>query len=84
MTEAGSTLSVRGIQAADHLAYLRGPAAPSGASFMQCPSWSAMRPGWRAESIGWVAGSEWVGVGLVSYRDVPLVGALAYLAEGPV
>ncbi len=84
MTEARSTLSVRGIPTADHLAYLRRPDAPAGASFMQCPSWSGMRPGWRAESIGWFAGSELVGVGLVSYRDVPLMGALAYLAEGPV
>jgi lipid II:glycine glycyltransferase (peptidoglycan interpeptide bridge formation enzyme) len=84
MTSAGTSLVVRGISSADHLAFLDGPDGPAGASFMQCPSWSTMRPGWRAESIGWFVGRELRGVGLVSYRDVPLVGALAYLAEGPV
>ncbi len=79
----GTPLAVRGISTDDHLQFLRGPDGPAGASFMQCPSWSGMRPGWRAESVGWFAGSRLVGVGLVSYRDVPLVGALAYLAEGP-
>lgn len=81
---ASASLTVRGIPTADHLAFLRGGDGPSGSSFLQCPSWSAMRPGWRAESIGWFDGSRLCGVGLVSYRDVPLLGALAYLAEGPV
>ncbi len=84
MTRAETSLVVRGISPADHLGFLRGPDGPAGASFMQCPSWSGMRPGWRAESLGWFAGSRLCGVGLVSYRDVPLMGALAYLAEGPV
>lgn len=80
----GASLTVRGIPTADHLAFLRGPDGPAHASFMQCPSWAGMRPGWRAESIGWFDGPRLCGVGLMSYRDVPLLGALAYLAEGPV
>lgn len=80
----GVPLTVRSIPTADHLAFLRGSDGPPHASFMQCPSWAGMRPGWRAESIGWFDGPRLCGVGLVSYRDVPLLGALAYLAEGPV
>ena len=79
-----ASLTVRGIPTSDHLGFLRGPDGPAHASFMQCPSWAGMRPGWRAESIGWFDGPRLCGVGLVSYRDVPLLGALAYLAEGPV
>ena len=81
---ASASLTVRGIPTADHLAFLQGADGPTGASFLQCPSWAGMRPGWRAESLGWFDGSRLCGVGLVSYRDVPLLGALAYLAEGPV
>jgi len=80
---SGASLTVRGIPTADHLGFLRAAHGPAHASFMQCPSWAGMRPGWRAESIGWFDGSRLCGVGLVSYRDVPLLGALAYLAEGP-
>ncbi len=89
-------LTVRTITAAEHLAFIRSmfrPAAgtPSGsASFLQTPAWAAVKPEWKAESIGWVArsstGSEdIVGAALVLYRQLPKVKRyLAYLPEGPL
>ena len=75
------TLTVRAITAAEHLGFVR--AQPS-ASYLQCPSWGVMPPRWVPESVGWFAGSTLVGVGLVLYRRVPVVGSLVYLGEGPV
>jgi lipid II:glycine glycyltransferase (peptidoglycan interpeptide bridge formation enzyme) len=76
-------LRLRPITSAQHLAFVA--ACPS-ASHMQVPSWGAVKPDWRAESLGWFEGSgELVGVGLVLYRPVPkLKKYLAYLPEGPV
>ena len=34
-------------------------------SFLQTPAWARVKSEWRAESIGWFAGSDPVGVGLV-------------------
>lgn len=57
----------------------------SGLSFLQCPSWGAVKSGWRSESLGWFRGSELVGAGLVLYRSLPRIGrSLAYLPEGPM
>ncbi len=57
----------------------------SGLSFLQCPSWGAVKSGWRCESLGWFRGSELVGAGLVLYRSLPRIGrSLAYLPEGPM
>jgi vancomycin resistance protein VanK len=40
---------------------------------------------WRHESLGWYAGEQLVGAGLVLYRQLPrLRRYLAYLPEGPV
>jgi lipid II:glycine glycyltransferase (peptidoglycan interpeptide bridge formation enzyme) len=77
------TLRVRAISAEENLAFL---AARPSASFLQCPSWGAVKREWDHESIGWYddAGSL-VGVGLVLLRQVPKVKKfLAYLPEGPV
>jgi lipid II:glycine glycyltransferase (peptidoglycan interpeptide bridge formation enzyme) len=76
-------LSVRAITADDHLAFLG--SRPS-ASFLQCPSWAAVKREWGHENIGWYddAGAL-VGAGLVLLRQVPKVKKfLAYLPEGPV
>jgi lipid II:glycine glycyltransferase (peptidoglycan interpeptide bridge formation enzyme) len=89
-------LTVRTITAEEHLALVRSlsrPAAgrsPGSASFLQTPAWAAVKPEWKAESIGWFArtstGSEnIVGAALVLYRQLPKVKRyLAYLPEGPL
>jgi lipid II:glycine glycyltransferase (peptidoglycan interpeptide bridge formation enzyme) len=89
-------LTVRTITAEEHLAVVQSlskPAAgtPAGsASFLQTPAWAAVKPEWKAESIGWVSrsttGSEsLVGAALVLYRQLPKVRRyLAYLPEGPL
>ncbi|WP_405972590.1 aminoacyltransferase [Streptomyces sp. NBC_00988] len=79
-----TNLRLRPITSAEHLAFI---AARPSASHMQVPSWGAVKPDWRAESLGWFeeASGQLVGVGLVLYRPVPkLKKYLAYLPEGPV
>lgn len=77
-----SPLAVRTITADEHLAFLR---EQRSASFLQTPAWAKVKSDWKAESIGWFAGSELRGVGLVLYRQLPKVKRyLAYLPEGPV
>lgn len=76
-------LTVRAISAEEHLAFVR--SRPS-ASFLQCPSWAAVKREWSHENIGWYddAGAL-VGAGLVLLRQVPKAKRfLAYLPEGPV
>ncbi len=76
------TLSVRVITADQHRAWVAG--RPS-VSFLQLPEWGDVKPGWRAQSLGWFLGSRLVGAGLVLYRPVPRLKqrSLAYLPEGP-
>ena len=77
------TTTLREISAADHLAFLT---ARGSASFLQCPSWAAVKSEWGSVNLGWYDGSgDLVGVGLVLLRQVPrLKRFLAYLPEGPV
>jgi lipid II:glycine glycyltransferase (peptidoglycan interpeptide bridge formation enzyme) len=78
---------VRTISAEEHLAFIRSVTARDGgsASFLQTPAWAAVKPEWKAESIGWVQGGEVVGAALVLYRQLPRVRRyLAYLPEGPL
>jgi lipid II:glycine glycyltransferase (peptidoglycan interpeptide bridge formation enzyme) len=89
-------LTVRTITAEEHLALVRSMSRPAAgrasgsASFLQTPAWAAVKPEWRAESIGWFTrtstGSEdIVGAALVLYRQLPRVRRyLAYLPEGPL
>ncbi len=81
-----SPLLVRTIDPATHRAFLAASAAQGrSASFLQTPGWAAVKQEWRAESLGWYAGDELVGAGLVLYRQLPKVKRyLAYLPEGPV
>ena len=76
-------LSVRTISGEEHLAFLR--SRPS-ASFLQAPSWAAVKREWGHENIGWYDDAGvLVGAGLVLLRQVPkLKKFLAYLPEGPV
>ncbi|HET7901907.1 MAG TPA: peptidoglycan bridge formation glycyltransferase FemA/FemB family protein, partial [Candidatus Nanopelagicales bacterium] len=53
-------------------------------SFLQVPSWAAVKAEWTSESLGWFDGDDIVGAGLVLLRQVPRVKRfLAYLPEGP-
>jgi lipid II:glycine glycyltransferase (peptidoglycan interpeptide bridge formation enzyme) len=82
--------TVAEIDPAEHLSFVHDRAdSPSPAetvSFLQCPSWGAVKREWTARSLGWRDGSgRLVGVGLVLLRQVPRIPRyLAYLPEGPV
>jgi lipid II:glycine glycyltransferase (peptidoglycan interpeptide bridge formation enzyme) len=76
-----TALVVRPISASQHLAYVAG--RPS-VSFLQLPSWAAVKAEWEHESLGWFDDDRLVGAGLVLLRKVPGVRRyLAYLPEGP-
>lgn len=78
MTQA---LTVRTISSDEHLDFIR---SRHTVSFLQTPAWARVKNEWRGESIGWFAGTELVGAGLVLYRQLPkLKRYLAYLPEGP-
>jgi lipid II:glycine glycyltransferase (peptidoglycan interpeptide bridge formation enzyme) len=81
-----TSLTVRTLSAEEHRAFLAERVASGGsASFLQTPAWAAVKPEWKAESIGWVRGAEVVGAALVLYRQLPKIRRyLAYLPEGPV
>ncbi len=82
MSAKPGPLRVRVISAQQHLDWV---AEQPAVSFLQCPSWGAVKSEWGHESLGWFAGDELVGAGLVLYRQVPrLRYRLAYLPEGPV
>jgi lipid II:glycine glycyltransferase (peptidoglycan interpeptide bridge formation enzyme) len=75
------TPTVRAISPEEHLGFLR---SQRSASFLQTPAWGRVKSEWRHESLGWYAGQELVGAGLVLYRRLPRVRRyLAYLPEGP-
>jgi lipid II:glycine glycyltransferase (peptidoglycan interpeptide bridge formation enzyme) len=76
------TLAVRPITAAAHREW---NAQQASMSFLQLPAWGDVKVGWRPESLGWFAGSDLVGTGLVLYRPVPRIPqrSLAYIPEGP-
>jgi lipid II:glycine glycyltransferase (peptidoglycan interpeptide bridge formation enzyme) len=75
-------LTVRPIDAAEHLAFVR---AQRSVSFQQTPAWGEVKTAWRSESLGWYAGQRLVGAGLVLHRPVPRLErlTLAYLPWGP-
>lgn len=76
-----SGLEVRRITPEQHLAYV---ATRPSVSFLQLPSWGAVKAEWRHESLGWYEGELLRGAGLVLLRQVPrLPRYLAYLPEGP-
>ncbi|MEO5651391.1 MAG: peptidoglycan bridge formation glycyltransferase FemA/FemB family protein [Marmoricola sp.] len=80
-------MTVRTVTPEQHRSFLASVTAREGgsASFLQTPGWAAVKPEWRAESIGWEVRGELVGVALVLYRQLPKVKRyLAYLPEGPV
>lgn len=76
-----TSLTLRPITADEHLGFIDSHGA---VSFLQTPAWGRVKSGWDAESIGWFAGDDLVGAGLVLYRRLPKVRrSLAYLPEGP-
>jgi lipid II:glycine glycyltransferase (peptidoglycan interpeptide bridge formation enzyme) len=77
-------LTVGSISAEEHLAFVE---QRRSASFLQTPSWAAVKSEWRAESIGWRgADGTLVGAGLVLHRPIPRLKklTLAYIPEGPL
>jgi len=81
-TTAPARVQVRTISSDQHLAHLR---TLDSASFLQTPAWAKVKPEWRPESLGFFAGEQLIGVGLVLHRRLPkLKRTLAYLPEGPV
>ena len=86
MTSAATDLTGRTLSAEEHRGFLRDRVEAGGsASFLQTPAWAAVKPEWRAESIGWVRDGQVVGAALVLYHQLPKVRRyLAYLPEGPV
>jgi lipid II:glycine glycyltransferase (peptidoglycan interpeptide bridge formation enzyme) len=81
-----TALTVREISADEHLAFVTQRASATSVSFLQCPSWAAVKSEWGSQSLGWYdADGTLVGAGLVLLRQVPKVKRfLAYLPEGPV
>ncbi|MFW6692825.1 lipid II:glycine glycyltransferase FemX [Streptomyces sp. MAR4 CNX-425] len=79
-SEPGRTVAP--ITAAEHLAFVR---KQRSVSFLQTPAWGRVKTEWRSESLGWFAGRELVGAGLVLHRPVPRLDrfTLAYVPEGP-
>lgn len=76
------SITVKPIAPEDHLAFIT---ERGSASFLQTPAWAAVKSEWRGESLGWFDGDQLIGVGLVLYRQLPVLKrSLAYLPEGPV
>ncbi|MFF9757167.1 lipid II:glycine glycyltransferase FemX [Streptomyces sp. NPDC014344] len=72
-----------------YAAFVRGRSTENGAgqvSFLQCPSWAAVKEGWKPEYLGWFDGEgRQEGAALVLYRPLPGVRKyFAYIPEGPV
>ncbi|MET9658260.1 peptidoglycan bridge formation glycyltransferase FemA/FemB family protein [Streptomyces sp. NPDC006510] len=76
-------LRIRELTAAEHRAFL---STRPGASFLQYPSWAAVKDRWTSETVGWHGDSgEPTGAALVLYRQFPGTRKyFAYLPEGPV
>ncbi|WP_335935985.1 lipid II:glycine glycyltransferase FemX [Streptomyces sp. PTD5-9] len=78
---------LRAITREEHLAFV---ASRPAVSPMQVPSWGDVKPGWRAESLGWfepdsTGREQLAGAALVLHRPIPRTRrTLAYLPEGPV
>ena len=68
------SLDVREITPAEHLSYVQGR---DSVSFLQVPSWAAVKAEWGSLSIGWFSNDELVGAGLVLLRQVPRARHLA-------
>lgn len=80
--KGGMSLTVTPITAEEHRGFLAGRAA----SYLQCPTWAAVKRDWLPEHLGWRdATGELVGAALVLHRRLPLVRrSLAFVTEGPV
>lgn len=76
-----TALTVRQITSAQHRAFID---SRDSVSFLQTPEWAQVKREWKSVSLGWFAGEELVGAGLVLFREAPVIKrSLAYLPEGP-
>ncbi|MCX5277748.1 lipid II:glycine glycyltransferase FemX [Streptomyces virginiae] len=68
-----------------YLSSLSGRTSVDQVSFLQLPSWAAVKEGWTAERLGWFDGSgRQHGAAQVLYRPLPGTRRyFAYLPEGP-
>lgn len=78
------SLQIRPIEAEEHLSFVETCSAST--SFLQCPSWAAVKSGWSSQSLGWFdRRHRLVGTALVLYRSSPRWGrSFAYIPEGPL
>jgi lipid II:glycine glycyltransferase (peptidoglycan interpeptide bridge formation enzyme) len=76
------TLTVGPLSLEEHRAFV----TERRASFLQSPSWGAVKRDWTSERVGWRDEEGLlVGVGLLLYRQLPVVRrSIAFLTEGPV
>ncbi|GAA3388875.1 lipid II:glycine glycyltransferase FemX [Streptomyces roseoviridis] len=89
MTHRAGALEIMPTTPEQHLAYLdslSGRVWGEQVSFLQLPSWSAVKEGWRAEWIGWFDGTgRQRAAAQVLYRQLPGTRRyFAYIPEGPV
>ncbi|CAM5538251.1 lipid II:glycine glycyltransferase FemX [Streptomyces aurantiogriseus] len=82
---------LRTVSAETYRAFLASRTGSASApGFLQCPSWAAVKDGWRAELLGWgpetgPGAGQLNGVALVLLRQFPGTRKyFAYLPEGPV
>ncbi|MFE5934170.1 lipid II:glycine glycyltransferase FemX [Streptomyces sp. NPDC056470] len=89
MTHRAGALETVPTTAEQHLAYLdslSGGTRGDQVSFLQLPSWSAVKDGWRAERLGWFDGAgRQRAAAQVLYRQLPGTRrSFAYIPDGPV
>lgn len=89
MTHRAGALETVPTTAEQHLAYLdslSGGTRGNQVSFLQLPSWSAVKDGWRAERLGWFDGAgRQRAAAQVLYRQLPGTRrSFAYIPDGPV
>lgn len=75
-------VEIRAISQEEHQSFISGL---SNASFLQLPSWGAVKSDWKNKSLGIYDDSSLIGVALLLTRALPKVGKFfGYLPEGPL
>ena len=75
-------IEIRAVSQEEHQSFIS--ALPS-ASFLQLPSWGAVKNDWKSKSLGVYENSVLIGVALLLKRALPKVGkSFGYIPEGPL